>query len=359
MANTNDQTPNEYQYEGFDPSGFGVENGNLFGFPHTAEDAAVIVVPLPVELTVSFRTGTGRAPGAILEASPQLDFYHADIPHPWSPGVSLQPQDGSLYAYSRSHLPKTKRLAKLLAETDFSENAHIIEALQDEINAATAEITEQIYDTVLPWVERDKVVGLIGGEHGISLGALHAMAQKHEQFSILQIDAHCDLRESYMGLPHSHASVMYNALKLDNVGSLVQVGVRDYCDEEAQRIAGSEGRIRLYDAPSIHRNRFQGGNWDMVCDQIIRDLGDKVYISFDIDGLDPMLCPNTGTPVPGGLSFEQIQYLLDKLAARGKDIIGFDLVEVSAESGDDYDAIVATRVLWEIYLCIIRSNGYV
>ncbi len=356
MANINPE--NAARYDDFDPDAFGVDNGNLFGFPHTPEDAAIIVQPVPLELTVSYRTGTGNAPKAILEASPQLDFYHPEIPAPWLPGLALLEELQVAHSLSREHLPKTKRLARLLAEANFSENADTIASLQNELNSLTADIHETVYDTVLPWVQQGKIVGLLGGEHGVSLGLLHAVAQQQEQFSILQIDAHCDLRESYMGLSHSHASIMFNALKLDQVQNLVQVGIRDYAQEEATRITDADGRIRLYDAPSLHRNKFVGGNWDDVCEHIVRDLGQKVYITFDIDGLDPMLCPQTGTPVPGGLTFAQVSYLLEKIAERGKDIVGFDLVEVSAESGEDYDAIVGARALWQLYLCIIRANGY-
>ena len=148
MANINPD--NAARYDDFDPDAFGLNNGNLFGFPHTSEDAAILVQPVPLELTVSYRTGTGNAPKAILEASPQLDLYHREIPAPWLPGIALLEELHEAHSISREHLPKSKRLARLLAEANYSENADTIASLQESINALTADIHETVYDAVLP-----------------------------------------------------------------------------------------------------------------------------------------------------------------------------------------------------------------
>ena len=137
------------------------------------------------------------------------------------------------------------------------------------------------------------------------------MAQKFQNFGILQIDAHCDLRDSYEGFEYSHASVFNNVLKLPQVKKLVQVGVRDLCDEEIN-IIKQDSRIKTFFNHQINQLKFSGSSWEEVCDDIISNLPENVYVSFDIDGLLPFYCPNTGTPVPGGLEFDE-QYICYKL----------------------------------------------
>ena len=128
-----------------------------------------------------------------------------------------------------------------------------------------------------------------------------AIAEKFGDFGILQIDAHCDLREAYEGFVYSHASIMYNALEeIPAITRLVQVGIRDYCEEEWEYIRQSNGRIVTYFDKDIKERQYEGDNWKAIADEIIQQLPEKVYLSFDIDGLDPKLCPNTGTPVQGG-----------------------------------------------------------
>ena len=183
-----------------------------------------------------------------------------------------------------------------------------------------------------------------------------AIAEKHGDFGILQIDAHCDLRKAYEGFTYSHASIMYNALKLPAVGRLVQVGVRDYCDEELNVIKRSMGRVVTYFDQDLKDELYEGTTWGNLCDQIIQDLPQYVYISFDIDGLDPKLCPNTGTPVQGGFETEQVFYLFSKLLQSKKNIIGFDLNEVGVGE-TDWDANVGARVLFKLCNLLVTSNS--
>jgi agmatinase len=168
---------------------------------------------------------------------------------------------------------------------------------------------------------------------------------------VLQIDAHADLRNAYEGFKYSHASIMYNVMNMvPQVKKLVQVGIRDYCDEELQMINDSNGRIVTFFDKDIKEQQYEGATWRQVCDRIIAELPQKVYVSFDIDGLDPKLCPNTGTPVPGGFEVEQVFYLFKQLHASGRELIGFDVNEVSTgiQAADNIDAIVGARVLYKL-----------
>ncbi len=189
----------------------------------------------------------------------------------------------------------------------------------------------------------------MGGEHSTPLGLIEALNERHESFGILQIDAHADLREAYEGFDQSHASIMYNVLEsCPNMKRLVQVGIRDISPSEVNLIKESEGRIRTFLDWDIKQRAFEGMSWGEQVKNIIDTLPQKVYISFDIDGLNPGLCPNTGTPVPGGFSLEEINYLFFTLMDSGREIIGFDLNEVSPGENDEWDANVGARALWNL-----------
>jgi agmatinase len=146
---------------------------------------------------------------------------------------------------------------------------------------------------------------------------------------------------------------MYNALKIENINKLVQVGIRDFCSQEQEVVDAHGERVKVFTDFSLQSKAFEGENWKSVCDQIIAQLPEKIVISFDIDGLDPTLCPNTGTPVPGGLSFAQALYLLNR-AAETKQLIGFDMVEV-APGEDDWNGNVGARLLF--HLCGLLNES--
>lgn len=184
---------------------------------------------------------------------------------------------------------------------------------------------------------------------------MKVLANKYKNFGILQIDAHADLRKSFEGFEHSHASIMFNALGIQQISKIVQVGIRDYCEEEAARTAQSEGRVLPFSNQVIRHRLYGGESWASICDEIIEALPENVYISFDIDGLDPKLCPNTGTPVPGGFELQETFFLIRRLIESGRKIIGFDLVEV-APGNDDWDGNVGARVLFKLSNLMLQSN---
>lgn len=200
------------------------------------------------------------------------------------------------------------------------------------------------------------MIALLGGDHSTPLGFIRALSEQYNRFGILQIDAHADLRKAYEGFTYSHASIMHNALKLPAVGRLVQVGIRDYCDEELEVMKRGMGRIVTHYDQDLKEQLYEGKSWAAICEKIIADLPKEVYISFDIDGLNPKLCPNTGTPVAGGLEFEQAIYLVKKLVKSGRKIIGFDLNEI-APGSDDWDANVGARLLFQLCNWMAVSQG--
>jgi agmatinase len=213
-----------------------------------------------------------------------------------------------------------------------------------------------VYQQTKLLLDRNKLVALLGGDHSTPLGFMKAIGEKHGDFAILQIDAHMDMREAYEGFVYSHASIMYNALReVPQLQKLIQVGIRDYSQGEWEIVEKADGRVEVYFDRDIRVRQYEGETYKQIVEEIINKLPQKVYISFDIDGLDPKLCPNTGTPVQGGFETEQVFYLLNKLRAAGKQIIGFDLSEVST-SENGWDANVGARVLFKLCNLMVASN---
>ena len=217
---------------------------------------------------------------------------------------------------------------------------------------------EEGLSTIAALLDEGKLVGLLGGDHSTPFGYWKAIAEKHGDFGILQIDAHCDLREAYENFKYSHASVMYNALtEIPQIVKLVQVGVRDYSVSEAEYIANSNNRVVTYFDKQIKERLYEGETWKVIVDEIVNHLPDKIFISFDIDGLDPKLCPHTGTPVQGGFETEQIFYLFKKVLQSGRRIIGFDLNEVGI-SADEWDENVGARVLFKLCNLMVADHSF-
>lgn len=337
----------------FDPNGPGVA-GNLFGLPFTPATAEVVIIPVPWEVTVSYHSGTARGPLAVLEASSQVDLALKEIPDAWQLGISILPFPADMHEESEKLRDLSGRHIRAL---ESGEKLLPGNPITTKINEASENLNIYVKSTAQKWLKEKKIVGLLGGDHSTPLGLLRALGEQYDRFGILQIDAHADLRKAYEGFTYSHASIMFNALKLPSIGRLVQVGVRDYCDEELKVIERSMGRVITYFDEDVKAQLYEGKSWENICDRIIQDLPQHIYISFDIDGLNPKLCPNTGTPVTGGLEFEQAIYLIKKLVRSGRKIIGFDLSEVAPAPDNDWDANVGARLLYQLCNWAAVSHG--
>jgi agmatinase len=340
----------------FDPNSVGLLSNNVFGLPFSEEDAKLVLLPVPWEVTVSYSNGTARGPEHIFKASFQVDLYDPDVKDGWKKGFFMREPDKHLLLRSDYLRKEAELYIKFLTEGgEVSENQFLKKTLVD-VNTGTKVMNEWVYNQTMALLNKGKLVGLVGGDHSTPLGYFKAIGEKKGDFGILQIDAHCDLRDSYEGFQYSHASIMYNALnEVPQLQKLVQVGIRDYCEEELDYIKESNGRVVTFFDKNIKERQFEGENWRSICDSIIETLPQQVYISFDIDGLDPKLCPRTGTPVPGGFEAEQIFYLFKRMIASGRKLIGFDLNEVSA-SHDDWDANVGARVLFKLCNLLVSCN---
>ncbi|QOI98283.1 MAG: agmatinase family protein [Flammeovirgaceae bacterium] len=338
--------------QSFNPNAPGL-TGNVFGLPFTPENAELIIVPVPWEVTVSYQTGAAQGPEAILQASVQVDLYDRNIADAWKIGIAMVPVNDEIL---KENIRLRELAAQHIASLEGGDETGANNPLLRKINEGCENLNVYVKATTTNYLKEGKLVALLGGDHSTPLGFIRALSERYDRFGILQIDAHADLRKAYEGFIYSHASIMYNALKLPSVNRLVQVGIRDFCEEEIQVMDRSMGRIKTFFDEDLKAQQFAGKTWDALCDEIIRELPELVYISFDIDGLDPKLCPNTGTPVAGGFEFHQITYLLRKLVQSGRKIIGFDLNEV-APGSDEWDANVGARMLYQLCNWMAVSQG--
>jgi agmatinase len=315
-------------------------------------DARVVLIPVPFDATCSSRPGAAHGPAAIVDSSVFLDAedrifgdfadigVHMEVPADWIGPLSAD----------------TRLLVEPLLDSGAGDEDRDRVAA---IDAACDRVRAHVRGRVAATIRDGKLPGVIGGEHGVSEGAIAAVAEAHGSIGVLQIDAHLDLRDAYLGLRHSHASVMRNAINLPGVDRLVSVGIRDWSAAEWAFAVGS-GRVRAHFADDLNRALLEGEAWSRVCDRVVADLPEVVYVTFDIDGLEVGLCPNTGTPVPGGLSYHQATVLLERLGDSGRRIAGFDLVEVSPPPGASarertVDGVVGARVLQRLIGCAARS----
>jgi agmatinase len=340
----------------FDSNGAANPNNNIFGLPFTEDEARLIILPVPWEVTVSFGSGTSRAAEQIMKASMQVDLFDPDMPNEWKQGFYLKDSDRKVLLRSDYLRKEAELYIDYVSKGDLVENNQFMCKTLREVNEGGVFLNSWVYQQTKALLDQNKLVGLLGGDHSTPLGFFKAIGEKYGAFGILHIDAHCDLRDTYEGFLYSHACIMNNALKeVPQLQKLVQAGIRDFSQGEWEFIKANSERIKTYFDKDIRVRLYEGETFKEIAEEIISHLPDKVYISFDIDGLDPKLAPNTGTPVQGGFETEQVFYLFDKLKKAGKQIIGFDLSEVST-SESCWDANVGARILFKLCNLLLASN---
>lgn len=338
----------------FDPNSASLPGSGIFGLHDKPKNARVVVVPVPFDATTSYGKGAAKGPKAILEASKQVDLFDIETGRPYEHGIAMLPEPRQVRTWNR----EATRLAQPIIDAGgvIGKNRRLQNNL-DKVNKICAEVDQHVYATTRKLIKDGKLVALVGGDHAVPFGSIRAHAEAYPGMGILHLDAHADLRDAYEGFTSSHASIMFNVIKrLPKVSRLVQVGIRDFCEAEYEMIEDSGGRIRTYYDALLAAERFKGITWAKQCQRIVKDLPDDVYLSFDIDGLDPAYCPNTGTPVPGGLDFHQACMLLATVVNSGRRIVGLDLNEVApGPKGDEWDANVGARLLYKMIGWALKS----
>ncbi|MGZ3772882.1 MAG: agmatinase family protein [Pseudobdellovibrionaceae bacterium] len=344
----------------FDPTVTISADFGIFGIPMSEEESKVILLPVPWEVTTSYGKGASRGPQIIRQASEQIDLFDIEVGKAYEAGYHMRDFPQNLCDTN----DKFKAIAQKLIEmrTNLSEDETKMNSLASQVNAACEEMSQWVYNQSTEILKKGKLLGLVGGDHSTPLGAIRAVSDAYKgNFGVLHIDAHADLRKCYQGFKQSHASIMYNVMTDEKKPQkLVQVGIRDFCEEEFD-FSNSREDIKTFFDLDLKRRLLKGEAWEKICQDIIKELPQNVYISFDIDGLDPAFCPHTGTPVPGGLSIDQIFFLFNEIFNSGKKIIAFDLNEVSTggldESEVEWDGNVGARILYKMCGWLVKSHA--
>ncbi len=316
----------------FDPDAAATAGSGIYGLPFSPADAKVVIVPVPFEATTSYGGGTSRGPEAVFAASKQVDLFDRETGRPYEAGIAMLKIPKNVVRWNREAkaLLRKKRSAVL------------------KVNAIGDRVNDWVYRQTSSLLAQQKMPVVLGGDHSVPFGAIHAYADRYPGMGILHLDAHADLRDAYEGFTWSHASIFHNVVtKIPAVGKLVQVAVRDVGHAEMRLIESSKGRIVTFFDSDMAARKEQGTSFSKIADEIVAQLPNDIYLSWDIDGLDPTLCPGTGTPVPGGLSWNEALGLLRAIHRSGKRIVGLDLCEVSPGESE-WDANVGARLLYKM-----------
>lgn len=343
----------------FDPNAAALPGSGIYGLVSTPEESAVHVVAVSFDATASYRKGAWKGPDAILRASRQVDLFDLATGRPYEAGICMLEPDPRIAALNEEASELADRViaagGEVAGDAPLAKSLARVNAIGAEVNALVCAASERVLD-------QDKLLALVGGDHSAPFGAIQACAERFPGLGVLHFDAHADLRVAYEGFEWSHASIMENVTRrLPKVGKLVQVGVRDFSESEFDLIQGSRGRIAtLFDRDWAHA-RAEGKNLRAIARERIALLPEHVYVSFDVDGLEPALCPHTGTPVPGGLSWNDAMLWLEELGRSKKRVVGLDLNEVNPgpdDGGEDsFDAMVGARLLYRMIGTAVRSRA--
>lgn len=354
----------------FDPDGAAQGEG-LYGLPDDPEGARVVVIPVPFDATTSYRDGTRNGPAAVLAASHQVDLFDLDFGRPYLQGITMRPLGEGPAATIRELGERARELAVPVIEAGgVLDGRPELEANLAEVNRIGSRLNELVEAQVESVLAAGRIAWVLGGDHSTPFGSIRAHGRRFPGLGILHVDAHADLRDAYEGFEWSHASIMHNVVTRigaeGGVASLVQVGIRDFGEAEyAMTQAGDMGtRIVTHFDQRLAETRMRGGSWASLAERIVADLPEHVYLSLDIDGLDPKLCPDTGTPVPGGLAIDELWELLRAVVRSGRRIVGGDLNEVApcrsldpGEWGKDWNANVGARVLYRSIGAALAEAG--
>ena len=263
------------------------------------EQSKVVVIPVPYESTTTYKSGTREGPHAIISASRNLELYDEE-----------------------THQEVYRQGIATLDEIE-------------PIVSSPRDMVERVYTIAKTLLDTNKILVMLGGEHLLSLGMIQAFSEKFKALSVLQLDAHLDLRESYEGSPYSHACVMRQAMAY---APIVPVGIRAISREEAAFIR--QRGLSVYYARDIMQNK----DW---ISSLLEDLNKNIYLTIDLDFFDPSIVPSVGTPEPGGMGWYETLFMLREIA-RQRTIVGFDVVELCPQAGNIAPDFLAAKLVYKI-----------
>ena len=269
------------------------------------ENAAVVLLPVPYDGTSTFVKGADHGPQAIIDASDSIELYDIE-------------DDIEIYTCG----------------------IHTAKPIDDMRSPET--MVNAVYQRTKNYLQDNKMVCVLGGEHSVSCGAIQAYAEKYDNLSVLQLDAHADLRDEYQNSPYNHACAMRRVQ--DILPTIVQVGIRSVAEEERKNIVAEN----IFYAHLMYNN-------DDWMQKAINRLSDNVYITIDLDCLDPSILPSTGTPLPGGMMWYEMWTFFNKLIAQ-KNIVGFDVVELCPNPADKSSDVLASVLVYKLITKLIKKQ---
>jgi len=272
------------------------------------QQAKTVILPVPYDSTSEWRSGSRHGPQAIIDASQYLELYDLEL-------------DREIYKVGISTLPEVEPL---------------LSSPQDMI--------DRVYQVIKDLIQKDKFVALLGGEHSISLGAVRAFKEAFPRLSVLQLDAHADLRDEYLGTKYSQACVMRRIFELCPIS---QVGVRSLSWEEKQFL--TQNKLKPLYMSDLTSNTAS-------IDQIMNSLSEDVYVTIDVDVLDPSIMPAVGTPEPNGMSWPQVLNIIESVALH-KHVVGFDLMEFCPAEGPTSCAFLLAKLAYKLIGCTVPQEG--
>ncbi len=271
------------------------------------DNSKIIILPAPYEHTTSFGKGAANGPDAILKASAYVEFYDDEFDK----------------------------------EVCFNNGIATIQPINFD-NIYDEKAVSKVYEIVKSLIEQNKFVVTLGGEHTIAIAPIKAHFEVYPKMSLLQFDAHSDLRDNYEDSPYSHACAMARVAEFFPPENMTQVGIRAQCVEEAKFI--KEHNIHTFYASGIRNNKY-GDNW---IDNIVSTLSNDIYITFDLDAFDPSIIPSTGTPEPDGLTYQNVLDIFWSIKKANKSIVGFDVVELAPIPELHHPDLTAARLIYKI-----------
>ena len=329
------------------------DGGYYFGEKTLPADADLVIVSAPWSVTSDFGRGATYTPDAVIDASADSNLYDVATGFSAEGRVATVEIDYNIQEQSEHLGRDAERIADKVFDGEESLSEYAIRKLK-HIKAGFDEMHASIYEQTKHWVSQGKAVAVIGGDHSVSFGAIKAVAEQHNDLGVLFIDAHADFARNSELFPYSHRSIARNIVEeIESVAHLVEVGVRDIDKSELEMLLSND-KVDLFLAEQVAERRFEGESWGKLCREMVEKLPQKVYVSLDIDALKIEFCTHTNTPVPGGMTFDEVVYLVNCIVKSGRKIVGFDITEVVSNMDDKMDAIVAVRLLTKMIVATLN-----
>ncbi len=331
------------------------DGGCYFGATTPPSEADVVIVSAPWSVTSDYGHGATYTPDAIIDSSLGKELYDAPTGLSIEGRIATAEIDYNIQEHSEMLGRDAERIVRHHSSKESRVSDYIARKIEN-VNEGFAEMHLSIYKQVKQWAEQGKRIAVVGGDHSVAFGAVKALAEQNEGLGVLFVDAHADYSREEEIFNYSHRSIARNIVEeLGGVAKMVQVGVRDVDRVEVEALNACD-KVETFYAESLAERRFEGCSWGDICREIVSNLPQKVYISFDVDALKIEFCNNTNAPTPGGMTFDEALYLVNMVTASGREIVGFDISEVVSSINDKMDAIVGARLLAKLSVAMLREK---